>query len=190
MQAAVEDLSSEQIHEDSQAAKENRQTEEEKLEDSGDHDELVPGVAGIIDANTFDLPIHDFDEEPVLSIRVLVMLTMYGSAGPRLPSNYDWRFSQGTDDLFLAHSRFDCEQGLRGENFLPLPRNAGCTILLALCCDSISDKEQDRQECNQVNPDSASGEKCLLDFQANHRPDLRPPELVHRTTSSLPIRYS
>ena len=49
MKAAVENLASEQVHEDSQAAEENCQAQKEELEDSGEHDGVSAQVVAILE---------------------------------------------------------------------------------------------------------------------------------------------
>jgi hypothetical protein len=42
----------------------------------------------------------------------------------------------------------------------------------------------------KIDPDAAPGEQRFLEFEPDDSFDLGPPESVHRTASSLPIKYS
>src|SRR5271165_6444959 len=54
----------------------------------------------------------------------------------------------------------------------------------------VSQKEGNGSESQQVDPQAALRKKCLSDLQPDDRSYLSPPERIHRTTSSAPIRYS
>src|SRR5258706_2043912 len=101
-----------------------------------------------------------------------------------------WRFPQSCDDLLTRHFRLDGQQILIGRRFLTLTSDVATSLPVAGGKYRMGCEEKNGQQREDVNPQTAARKQRLLHFQADDIVDLGPPELGHRTTSSLPIRYS
>src|SRR6266700_1031245 len=98
-----------------------------------------------------------------------------------------WRPTEECIHLLFRHTGFDRKQVLVVQMLLTELRKAVTPALLVGSFNGMPNEKQKRQQGQHVGPKAALGKKGLLHFQANDRPDLRPPKPHHRTTSSLPI---
>ena len=63
VQALVQNLSPKKIHEDSEAAEEDRQPQIEKLEHPGENDGIVGQIVGLADVDAGDFPVFEVDRQ-------------------------------------------------------------------------------------------------------------------------------
>src|SRR3984957_429019 len=146
--------------------------------------------------NVAGFSVREIDIQVADSVGIVVVLVVhhFALAGLERPLFVPMKTYRGLSqlrDYFLArHARLDGKEILVGQNFLiPAGKLTTPLSLVGSQCGMGGEKNQ-RQQRQDVDPQSASRKQRLLYFQMDDVPDLCPPELGHRTTSSLPIRYS
>src|SRR5215469_13102916 len=110
MQTLVQDLAAEQVHENSETAKENSQPQKEELEDASEHESVLAQVVSFADVRAFDFAICERDVEVILPIGVLVifaenLFVCSWPCGPTAsPVEIDRWFAKNGKDFVFSHS--------------------------------------------------------------------------------------
>src|SRR5580700_1448156 len=199
MKTAVEDFTSKQIHENSEASKKNGQ-KKEKLEDSGEKERILARAVTLANIDALDLPVHQADQQIVLSIGVTIILAKHVRSYARAkrpifaPMKIDRWLSQGCHNLVARHARLYRQQILIDEPLFAPLRQALASVPPSRGDEGVSDEQKNRQSGQHVNPQASPRKKRLPHLQPDHRLDLRPPDshrpTFHRAASSFPIKYS
>ena len=161
MQTLIQDLSAKQIHEDSQAAKKDRQPEIEKLEYSGEDDGILREVVTFLDMSLYDLSLCDLDKQVIDSIGIVVTLVRNeldpaGFQGPRfVPMKKDWRFSQLRAHVLARHARLHREKIQMGQRLFISAGELPASFSLVGRQHSVCGEEKQWKQRQDVDPQAS-----------------------------------